>query len=56
MIITTENVIESGIHIEIIKKEGHTSGGWSSLLLAPKVEVESGVEDVDDFDKNTIVA
>ena len=56
MIITTGNAIERGIHIEPIMKEGHTRGGWLSLLLAMKAEVESGVEDIDGFHENTIVA
>lgn len=56
IIITTENTIEREIHMGVIIKEGHTRGGWSSLLLAIKAEVESGVEDVDDLNKNTIVA
>ena len=29
MIITTENTIERGIHMEMFMKEGHTRGGWS---------------------------
>ena len=55
-IIATGNAIERGIHMEMFMKEGHTRGGWLSLLLAMKAEVESGVEDVDGFHENTIVA
>ena len=43
MIIATGNAIERGIHMEMVMKEGHTRGGWSSLLLAMKAEVESGL-------------
>ena len=39
MIVTTGNAIERGIHMEMFMKEGHTRGGWSSLLLAMKAEV-----------------
>ena len=55
MIIMTGNAIMRGIHIEAIIKEGDTREGWSSLVLAIKVEAESGVEDIDAFHENTIV-
>ena len=56
MIIMTGNAIKRGIYMEAIMKKSHTRGGWLSLLLAMKAEVESGVEDVDCFHENTIMA